>query len=303
MASIVNLPDGSRRIDFFDAHSGRRYVRLGKVPQKSAETVKAHIEHIVETRMLGVSIDPETTAWLAKLDDRVYARFAAVGLVPPRIVEPAVPAVPAPTLQAILDRYKAARVDLQESTQITHENVRRNLIAYFGGEKPVTGITVADAKDWRAYLAGTLKLGRNTVAKRSGIAKQFFDSAVEREVLAKNPFKNLPSTVRESDRSRDYFITPEEATTILEACPSAEWRLVFALSRYGGLRCPSEHFGLRWDDINWDAGRMLVRSPKTKHHPQGDSRMVPLFPELGSGCDLCWWKRGRTLDESCGLAQ
>jgi len=56
--------------------------------------------------------------------------------------------------------------------------------------------------------------------------------------------------------------------------------LLFALSRYGGLRCPSEHLGLKWGDINWEQGRMTVRSPKTEHHIGHDSRLVPLFPEL-----------------------
>lgn len=58
------------------------------------------------------------------------------------------------------------------------------------------------------------------------------------------------------------------------------WRLIFALSRYGGLRCPSEHLALKWPDIEWHSGRMTVHSPKTEHHPGGESRLVPIFPEL-----------------------
>ncbi len=50
------------------------------------------------------------------------------------------------------------------------------------------------------------------------------------------------------------------------------------LCRYAGLRCPSEVFALRWSDIELDAGRMRVSSPK------GDFgkgiREVPLFPEV-----------------------
>ena len=67
---------------------------------------------------------------------------------------------------------------------------------------------------------------------------------------------------------------------MLAACPDAQWRLLFALSRYGGLRCPSEHLSLTWDDIDWDAGKIRVPSPKTKHHEGGDCRYIPIFPEL-----------------------
>ena len=55
---------------------------------------------------------------------------------------------------------------------------------------------------------------------------------------------------------------------------------MFALGRYGGLRCPSEVLSLRWDDIDWDNERVRVTSPKTEHNVGGESRVIPLFPEL-----------------------
>ena len=67
---------------------------------------------------------------------------------------------------------------------------------------------------------------------------------------------------------------------MLEACPDAQWRLIFALSCYGGLRCPSEHLSLKWEDVDWERGRILIRSSKTEQHDGGKSRWVLLFPEL-----------------------
>jgi integrase len=75
---------------------------------------------------------------------------------------------------------------------------------------------------------------------------------------------------------------------MIDACPDAQWRLIVALSRYGGLRCPSEHLALTRDDIDWERGRMTVRSPKTEHHAGGESRIVPLFPELRPYLDAAW---------------
>ena len=57
-------------------------------------------------------------------------------------------------------------------------------------------------------------------------------------------------------------------------------RSAVVLSRFGGLRCPSEHMALRWEDVDWERNRVTVRSPKTEHHPNGASRQIPLFPEL-----------------------
>ena len=79
---------------------------------------------------------------------------------------------------------------------------------------------------------------------------------------------------------RFYFVALAEVQKVLDACPDAQCRLLFALSRYGVLRCPLEHLGLRWGDVDWERGRMLIRSPKTAHHVGHELRLVPLFPEL-----------------------
>jgi integrase len=92
------------------------------------------------------------------------------------------------------------------------------------------------------------------------------------------------TTVR-ANRSRDFFITREVADQVLDACPDLEWRLLFSLSRYGGLRCPSEHLLLTWNAIDWARDRIIVRSPKTEHHEGKESREIPLFPELKSLLD------------------
>ena len=52
-----------------------------------------------------------------------------------------------------------------------------------------------------------------------------------------------------------------------------------SLCRFGGLRCPSEIFALRWTDVDFDRGRMKVRSQKGANFGKA-LREVPLFPEV-----------------------
>jgi hypothetical protein len=118
-------------------------------------------------------------------------------------------------------------------------------------------------------------------------AKQFFQDAVSRDLLVKNPFAALKGTVG-SNRERDYFIDRVAATKVLDACPDNEWRLLFALSRFGGLRCPSEHLLLTWADVNWSENRMVVRSTKTEHHQGKGTRAIPIFPELRPYLEAAW---------------
>ena len=80
--------------------------------------------------------------------------------------------------------------------------------------------------------------------------------------------------------ARAHFITREVTEKVIAACPDVEWRLIVALSRYGGLRCPSETQALRWGDIDWDNNRINVPSPKTEHLAGGAFRTIPLFKEL-----------------------
>ncbi len=269
MASISRESNGRRIIQFVAGDGKRKSIRLGKVPQRAAEAVKVRVEHLVAASITAHAVDDETARWLAGLDDTLRDKLAAVSLVPER---------EAATLGAFLSRYIALRSDVKSSTVITYRNVERNLIAHFGADKSLREITPGDADEWRLSLIKQ-GLADNTVRRRSGKAKQFFKAAQRRNLIASNPFAELVAATRGNPK-RAYFVTRDEAQKVLEACPDGEWRLIFALSRYAGLRCPSEHLGLRWVDVDWAESRMTVHSPKTEHHEGGASRVVPIFPEL-----------------------
>ena len=211
---------------------------------------------------------------------------------------------PAPPLwnavNTFVKSYIAKRTDVKPATIINWKHTERCLIAYFGADKALSTITPGDAADWERWLL-TAKarenrygeagaddgLSRNTARKRVSNAKQFFADAVSRDLIRKNPFADLAGAVA-GNRSRDYFVTRAEADAVLAKCPDNQWKLLFALSRYGGLRCPSEHLALTWADVDWDAGRLTVHSPKTEHHAGGASRVIPLFPELRPYLEQAW---------------
>ena len=81
------------------------------------------------------------------------------------------------------------------------------------------------------------------------------------------------------NKKRMYFVSEATAQNVLDACPNNEWKLIFALARYGGFRCPSEVLALTWGDILWDQDRFIVRCVKTEHRAGHEMRIVPIFPE------------------------
>ena len=270
MASISRQPNGHKTIQFADGNGTRKSIRLGKVPLSTAKAVRVKVEHLVAASITGHALDDETARWVAGLDSTLADRLAAVGLIPKRA---------AATLASFIDGYIASRGDVKPSTATVYGHTRRCLVEHFGESKPLRDITPGDADDWRRWLVTDQKLADNIVRRRCGIAKQLFRVALRKFLIRSNPFAELVSATHGNPK-RLYFVTREDTAKVLEACPNAEWRLLFALSRYGGLRCPSEHLRLRWSDIDWERGRFTVHSPKTEHHVGGDSRVVPIFPEL-----------------------
>lgn len=273
MASISREPNGRRTIQFVGGDKKRRSIRLGKVSQRAAEAVQSKVEHLVVASITGGAIDADTASWVAGLDSMLYEKLVAVGLLAKR------EAGKQTLLGDFLDSYVGGRSDVKGSTQIVYRHTRRCLLGYFGANKPIRDITAGDADLWRIWLADNQELADNTVRRRSGIAKQFFRAAVRRKLIHENPFSDLVAAVRGNDK-RFYFVSRGEADKVLAACPNAEWRLIFALSRFGGLRCPSEHLSLTWQDVDWERQRITITSPKTEHHEGKESRVIPLFPEL-----------------------
>ena len=104
-------------------------------------------------------------------------------------------------------------------------------------------------------------------------AKTIFRDAVERELLDRSPFAKLKSAAIAANRDR--YVTPDETSAIIEACPDVQWRVLFGLMRLGGLRCPSETHGITWGDVDWERRLLSVYASKTDR-----TRLVPIMPEL-----------------------
>jgi integrase len=272
MASIANDPNGRKRILFIGADGQRRAIRLGKVSVRDAESFRTFIEKIVAAARLNRHPDEETINWIAKLDAVMHARLYAVGLAEPRIEGKA-------SLGPFIDGFIERCTTAKANTLTNMKQVRRWLVKHFGEHKDMRKVTAADAEDWRHYMV-TEGLGENTIRRHIGRARQLWKSAARRGIVrGPNPFEGMVATVR-ADKTRQFFVTREMADAVIAKAPNTQWKLMIALSRYGGLRCPSEHLALKWGDVDWEHNRILVHSPKTEHHEGKGERMIPLFPEL-----------------------
>ncbi len=276
MASIGKEPNGRKRLLFVAEDGSRKTIRLGKMTAKQADAFKAKLESLLAWRGSG-RIEPDTARWLMELPEVLHNKLVGAALVHARETRPPREEM---TVAALCDEYAGSRDDVKKSTAVIYRLTGGNLKAFFGADKPIRTITEYDAERWRRYLAKE-SLSEATARKRAGVAKQIFRTAVKRKLIEENPFACLKSSAVGND-ARQYFVGREDVVKVLDACPDLQWRLIVALARFGGLRCPSEILRVKWTDVDWSRSRFLVHSSKTERYEGKDCRWVPMFPELRS---------------------
>ncbi|HMO94407.1 MAG TPA: phage integrase SAM-like domain-containing protein [Pirellulaceae bacterium] len=294
MASVSRKAQGGRtgwRIRFYiDDRRREIYLALGgKKSESMANKIAVHIENLAQSKAKGVSADPAAIAWANSTDGSLRDNLVSWGLAEP--VNRRLMTDQGRYLGAFCDAYIESRTDLKERTIINYKQVRRLLVEYFTEKKSIHQITHADADRWRRWmLARKIKadadqtMAVSTVSKHVKRAKTMFAEAVADRLLKESPFAKLKGG-NETNPERQRFIDRATSKKILDGCPDADWRCIFALARFGGLRCPSEVLGLKWSDVDWEGGKLRIDSPKT------GLRFCPLFPELRA-----------VLSEAFGLA-
>ncbi len=278
MSSVVNDPGGKKRIVFNGLDGKRRALYLGKCGKDIANDVRRHVDAILTAALSRSPLGCDTARWLGEIPEPFHKKLVNSGLIEARDAQSAV------TLGPFLDAYLQRRKDAKENTRVFYGHTIRNLKTFFKESRRLRDISPAEADDFRRWLITSEKLSPATVARRCGLCRTFLRDAVRRRLIDTNPFEGVGGGPK-SNPERSRFIDRATIAKVLDACPNAEWRCLVALSRFGGLRVPSEALLLKWDDINWDRARMVIHSPKTEHHEGKATRVCPIFPELGPYLD------------------
>ena len=271
------LDDGTTtttyRVLFVDPTGKRQTIRLGKLPKKAAELVKLKIESLLAAKLAGHPIDAQTAGWLGEIGDVIHEKLAKSGLVEPRQADK----VEEWTVGRLIDDVVASRGDVARRTGICYAYTKKKLVEFFTAGRLISTITEDDADEYRRWLLA--KHAQATASREVKRARQFFRVAVRRRMIVNNPFADVKAGTQ-ANPSRKHYVSRETIAAVIAACPNNDWRLIFALARYAGLRTPSELEELKWSDVNWERGRFTVRVPKKAHLTGHETRVVPIFAEL-----------------------
>ncbi len=271
----MTLRDGVHVVQIVGLDRERKTIRLSGIGERDAKRCKLRIEDLLSARRGNAAPSPELAAWLAGLPDDLYAKLARAGLCDPR---PDRAQADGPTLGEFLTKYTHA-LSVKDSTKTFVGHTVRNLRDFFGEQRALRSIAASGADSWRAWLVIDEKLAPATVSRRVRCARTIWRKAIRWELLEANPFEGMRTGLAVNE-ARKQFVSCDVIARVLEAAPDAEWRAIIGLSRFGGLRCPSEVLALRWHDLDWDRGTIRVRSIKTEHHAGRGERVIPMFARL-----------------------
>jgi integrase len=278
MASLSKSTNGTYSIQFL-VNGKRKTIYAGKMEPREANRLCEKVEELarIKNRNGRIEESEDLCKWLSKIiGTKLHDKLVNIGLVEP---------VGNTQLEAFVDGYIAMRTDLKGSSVQTMKSAKNRIVGIWGATKEIQSITKANVVELRASLLS--KLSSATVARTMKHGRQFLEHAVDSNLIIKNPFAKMKMGGQKNP-SRLSFIDRETSQKVLEACPNLQWRLIFSLARFGGLRIPSELVGLQWSDVLWAEKKIRVPSPKTEHIEGKEHRWIPLFPEITEPLERAW---------------
>ena len=154
-----------------------------------------------------------------------------------------------------LETYK--QPDVKPTTFLTtYERPCRNyILPYFEGVfiQDITQIHV------KLFLNSITYLSQSLIDKIVLCLKGIFDAAIDNDLIAKNPCRKISC---KSKKSKEVKRTYDQASTDALCRAQHKYALLIHILLRMGLRC-SELCGLRWEDIDLDAGTLRVEQALT----------------------------------------
>jgi integrase len=194
------------------------------------------------------------------------------------------------TFATYAERWLAEhRHRIELSTAIDYENTLRNHLVPFFGAMRLAKITTADVRryvaakvegtgpvrDQPAGKGGRIKrwLSPKTINNQITLLGTIFGHAAADGLIARNPVagadKRRPLKLKTPHRERDY-LRPDEVPRYLAAA-SDFWRPRALTLILTGMRV-GELCGLRFADIDWAGGAVIVRRSRKRDHTVGSTK-------------------------------
>lgn len=256
--SIRFTRDGKRRVLTMESAFTRADV----------EEVAAAIDDVLTSERMGESVKRRTRVFFESAPQVILEKLESVGVLDAR---------PHLSLGEVLLRFmEHAEQTLKHNTVLTYRTTINTIMRCIEASVPIESIEKNDVGEIvKCLRADYSPLSVVTVVSK---ARAIWNWAIREGYCDANVWTGVECHGRKLP-GRDFEIPSDWTPHILDACPSQQWRALYVLWRYGGLR-KCEPLYLSWSDVNWERKRLRVHSPKTERYEGREARIIPLFPEI-----------------------
>lgn len=205
------------------------------------------------------------------------------------------------TLNDLYCRWIQIKRGLKDNTFANYKYMYKQYVEADFGKLKVTDIKRTDVRAFYNYLVDTQHLRANTVDCVHTVLHQLFDMALEDDYLRYNPSDNALKELRKAhnaDNEKRKALTCEQQELFEDFLAKSgqynKWYPIFVTLLWTGMRV-GEATGLRWQDVNFDAGiinvnhtlvfyskrekggcTFAINTPKT----ESGKRIIPMLPKV-----------------------
>src|SRR6266513_4929721 len=140
------------------------------------------------------------------------------------------------------------------------------------GSRSLGQITRAEIEDWRREKM--MKCRPATINRDLSRLRRMFSLAIEWDLLEESPMTGIRFLRENNARTR--YLSLEESIRLIANCIAPHIRALVTVALHSGMRL-GEILNLRWHDLDFAAGFILVRDSKN-----GESRQVPTDATLSA---------------------
>ena len=205
-----------------------------------------------------------------------------------------------PTVLSLVERFKANRKNVKDSTVTSEKAALQDIIGYFMPNTRVDAITPDVAESFRSWMLEEripIIKSKATANRRVGKAIQVFNKAKKWGYITVSPFADITagSSTEGADKRQD-CIDYERFIAVFNACADdLELQCILASSYWGGIRVPSEPLAMKFSDIehvtvNGRKFRVVMIAEESEGTKTG-GRPVLILPEWQSCLDALYAKK------------
>ena len=160
--------------------------------------------------------------------------------------------------------YLERVVSLMKSIRTERNRVKRWVKDL--GMRPIGQITRAEIESWRREKMSRCKPA--TINRDLSRLRHMLNIAVEWELLEKSPMQGIKFLRENNARTR--YLSVDECHRLIDSCMAPHIRAIVTVALHTGMRL-GEILNLRWQDLDFSSGFILVRDSKN-----GQARQVPM---------------------------